>query len=281
MRKLFRLAILTVTLTASNMPSFLVKPAQAASWCWCTDYVASRFGLPYDYPNANNWNDGYLQGNGFRQVPPQKGAVVVMEASYAPNQWNAGHVGIVENIVTVNGRTYLDVRGGNQVGKQFQDANCSNVTTIRFGTPIDGRNDVSFWSKIPSRSMMVSKAVGRALDAGGANGTETYLHPTPMANNSFHRWRFDRVGNIDEYMIVSDALGKPLDGGGANGNQVYMHPQIMPSNPFQRWKLQPANGGYMVINVATGKALDAGGVGKTYMHPTPMPYNNYHIWLLN
>ena len=38
----------------------------------------------------------------------------------------------------------------------------------------------------------------------------------------------------------------------------------------------------MVINVATGRALDSGGAGggQAYMHPTPMSGNSYHIWNL-
>jgi hypothetical protein len=280
-----------VSLMALAVTFLPVKPAVAAdSWCWCTNYVAKKFQLSWDFKNANQWNDSfaqygnqsYLQKNGFREVAPQKGAIVVMESSFSPNQWNAGHVGIVENVVNVNGRTYLDVRGANQGTMQSADAGCSNVNVIRFGTAIDDRKDISFWSKgnvIPSVAMLVTEPTNRTLDSGG--NTYPYLHNQQLAWNPYHKWELRDIGG-GKYMIISTANNRPLDGGAENGGRAYLHPQQMPSNPYQQWKLQPARSGYMVINVATGRALDSGAANGTqvYMHPTPMPGNTYHVWKL-
>lgn len=83
--------------------------------------------------------------------------------------------------------------------------------------------------------MIISKATGRALDSGGANGAEAYMHPQPMPHNNFHLWNLQKVG--DSYMIISKATGRALDSGGANGEKVYMHPQPMSHNNFHLWKL--------------------------------------------
>jgi murein DD-endopeptidase MepM/ murein hydrolase activator NlpD len=133
---------------------------------------------------------------------------------------------------------------------------------------------------IPSASMAISVATGRALDSGGSNGTSIYLHPRPD-NNPYQRWRFDSLGN-GEYRISAVPTGRVLDGGGSNGGTAYLHPQWIPNNNYQKWRLQPGIGGYMLINVATGRALDAGGSNNTltYMHPNPNGSNPHHVWRL-
>jgi hypothetical protein len=52
-----------------------------------------------------------------------------------------GHVGVVQNVLP-NGQ--IEVRGANQGGSQIEYT-CTNVNTIRFGTSVNGRSDVSFW----------------------------------------------------------------------------------------------------------------------------------------
>lgn len=117
--------------------------AQAASFCQCTTYVANLLNLTRNFPHAGDWNDGYLQRNGFRQTTVRPGAVVVMERSFPGSDSRFGHVGIVESVA--NGR--ITVRGANQyVGSRlFTEANCNNVRTTQFGTPVNGRSDISFW----------------------------------------------------------------------------------------------------------------------------------------
>ncbi|WP_414529476.1 RICIN domain-containing protein, partial [Nodularia chucula] len=133
---------------------------------------------------------------------------------------------------------------------------------------------------VPSRATVVSQATNRALDAGGANGAEAYMHPHRNPHNNFHLWNFQRVG--DDYMIISQATGRALDSGGANGAEAYMHPQPMPHNPFHLWRLQKVGDAYMIISKATGRVLDSGGANgeKVYMHPQPMSHNPFHLWKL-
>ena len=133
---------------------------------------------------------------------------------------------------------------------------------------------------IPSFSMAVSVATGRALDNGGSNGASIYLNSRPD-NNPYQRWRFDSLGN-GEYRISAVPTGRVLDGGGSNGGTAYLHGQWIPGNNYQKWRLQSGNGGYMLINVATGRTLDSGGANgtQTYMHPTPNGSNPHHLWKL-
>jgi len=141
----------SVVLLLSTLPlASLLFPsrgvAQSSKFCQCTEYVANRFGLTRDFPNAKDWNDGYLQKNRFRQVGVQKGAIVVMEKEFRGSDPTFGHVGVVENVRYSSGKTYIDVRGANQyVGTSYVTENgCNNVRVTGFGTPVNG-NPVSFW----------------------------------------------------------------------------------------------------------------------------------------
>ncbi len=109
--------------------------------CQCTEYVAHRFGIN-GYPDAHDWNDGYLQRNGFHQVSAQVGAIAVMEASFPGANQQYGHVGVV--VEQIEGDRIM-VRGANQwTGTTpVTEAGCSNVRVTPFG-PIN-RNDISFW----------------------------------------------------------------------------------------------------------------------------------------
>lgn len=121
-------------------------PAQAAVSCECTGYVANRFNLPRDYPHAGDWNDGYLQRNGFTQTSPKPGAIVVMERSFPGSDASHGHVGIVESVAP-DGR--ITVRGANQSlgSTPFTEADCNNVRLTPFATSVNGRSDVTFWER--------------------------------------------------------------------------------------------------------------------------------------
>jgi lysozyme family protein len=129
-------------------------------------------------------------------------------------------------------------------------------------------------------STVVSKATGKALDAGGRNNS-VYPHSSPNSKNEYHQWGFEKVG--DYYMIINKATGKALDGGGDSGKLPYVHPDPTKSNSYQLWKLQKVGDYYMIINKATGKALDSGGANgnQIYMYPHPIPGNSFHQWKLN
>ncbi|MEE3718173.1 CHAP domain-containing protein [Tumidithrix elongata RA019] len=119
--------------------------SEASPSCQCTQYVANRFGLR-GFPHAGDWNDGFLQRNGFRQVAPRVGTIVIMERSFPGSNTSFGHVGIVESI---DGRGRITVRGANQyVGTRLvNEAGCSNARSTQFGTSINGRRDISFWAR--------------------------------------------------------------------------------------------------------------------------------------
>ena len=136
--------VLAAAAAIATMPALLATSAQAQVRCQCTNYVANRFNLTRNFPNAGDWNDGYLQRNGFVRVAPQRGAIAVMERNFPGSDTSFGHVGVVESIT--NGRMAL--RGANQWvgGGFFTEAGCNNVRITNFGTNVnDGR--VSFWMK--------------------------------------------------------------------------------------------------------------------------------------
>jgi surface antigen len=139
-------SISTALVIALPAVSFNAQPAKADSWCWCTQYVANRFGLPGDFPDAGNWNDGYLQRNGFVQVNPQAGAIAVLERSFPGSDPTYGHVAIVESI-SPDGRVQL--RGANQSvgGSIFGEAGCTDVRITSFATPVNGNPNISFWKR--------------------------------------------------------------------------------------------------------------------------------------
>ncbi len=129
-------------------------------------------------------------------------------------------------------------------------------------------------------STVVSKATGKALDAGGKNNS-VYPHSSPNSKNEYHQWGFEKVGNY--YMIINKATGKALDGGGNGGKLPYVHPDPQKKNSYQLWKLQKVGDAYLIVNKATGRALDSGGANGNhiYMHPNPIPGNSFHQWKLN
>jgi len=138
-------SVLALTLTGVGMATSMPSPSEAAPFCQCTQYAANRFGLR-GFPHAGDWNDGFLQRNGLRQVAARPGTIVVMERSFPGSNTRFGHVGIVESI---NSRGQITVRGSNQyVGTRLvTEAGCSNVRSTVFGTSINGRRDISFWAR--------------------------------------------------------------------------------------------------------------------------------------
>jgi surface antigen len=106
-------------------------------------YVKNVLGISQPMGNAKDMIYSLPQ-HGFHQVTdPQSGDIVVMNSSFPGADHTYGHVGFVDSIQ--NGRVV--VRGTNQGRAQFSDAGCSNVSMIRFRTPINGRSDISFWRR--------------------------------------------------------------------------------------------------------------------------------------
>jgi surface antigen len=140
------LALLTAFAAASTVvtASFSnIKPAAAAQFCQCVHYANNRFQLRPPYVWSAKDYGSVLQRNGFRQVGPQPGAVVVMQSSFPGADRTHGHIGVVER---VNGNGTIAVRGSNQGNRGlFGEFNCNNVNVTQFGTSVNGRRDVSFW----------------------------------------------------------------------------------------------------------------------------------------
>ena len=288
MSRSIRRIILSSIATIVTLPMFITTPAQASDYCQCTTYVANKFDLSKNYPHAGDWNDGYLQRNGFVQVGPEVGAVAVMERSFPGADTTYGHVGIVETLN--NGR--MTMRGANQsVGTNYSDENnCYNVRLTAFGANVNGNSSISFWKRgntqtntqtIPSIALLISRATGRALDGGAANGGGVYLNASVVPSNDYEQWRIRSVSR-NEYMLINVRSGRALDAGGANGQQAYPNPNVNENNGYQRWILQKVGDSYMFISIVTGRTLDSGGANGTqvYMHPHPTGENNYHLWRL-
>jgi len=136
-------ALMLSALAVGSVSISLPSSSEAQTSCQCTQYVANRFGLR-GFPHAGDWNNGFLQRNGFRQVAPTVGSVVVMERNFPGANTAYGHVGVVQSI---DSRGRITVRGSNQyVGTALvREAGCSNVRSTQFGTPVNGRGDISFW----------------------------------------------------------------------------------------------------------------------------------------
>jgi surface antigen len=190
-----------------------IKPADAANWCWCTNYVRNRFGLSNDFPNATDWNDGYLQRNGFVQTSAKPGAIVVMEGSSAFTSDSRGHVGVVESIDS-SGR--ITVRGANQsMGTSpVTESDCTNVRSTPFGTSINGRSDISFWEKVNNATgIMWQQLSGSAKDIGiGANGTVWVIGTNPVSGGyGIYKWNGSGWQGIDggALRIAVDPSGNP------------------------------------------------------------------------
>ncbi len=154
----------------------LEQPSLAQVVCQCTQYVANKFSLSR-FPNAADWNNGYLQNKGFVQVTgPQVGAIAVMERNFPGADPVYGHVGIVETIRTRNNNTYISVRGANQTagGTLFAEAGCSNVRITSFGNQVNGVSSISFWVRqsSPPTASVWGILPGFAHDISvGANGS--------------------------------------------------------------------------------------------------------------
>ncbi|MEQ9553789.1 MAG: ricin-type beta-trefoil lectin domain protein [Coleofasciculus sp. G3-WIS-01] len=249
-------AILPIVSLLNPNPS----AATSSRWCWCTDYVAKRFGLTWNFPHAKDWNNGYLQNNGFRQVGVQPGAIVVMEKEFRGADRTYGHVGVVER---VNSDGTISVRGANQSRSGFSDSGCNNVTVIKFSTPVNGNRYVSFWS--------------RGNSSNPPSGQKTYFigDYAMNTNNNFSRidgypimssWRrndrdpdqhFEQSRGNWGTLLKHKSTGKCLNAHYLdNGKRVNVWP-CNPSDPDQNWALNDLGGGYLQIKRAnTNLCLD-------------------------
>jgi surface antigen len=211
MRRITQSAIVAVATIMGGLSLAIQQPVHAQASCQCTTYVASRMRLSQDYPNAGDWNNGYLQRNGFTQVSPEPGAIAVMERNFPGSDSTYGHVGVVESIT--NGKVTL--RGANQWvgGSYFNEAGCNNVRLTAFGTNVNGNSAISFWKRgaTPANtSIRLVKFSGTAADSGvnirsGPSTTNAIvgrLNPKQQVN--FDAWTYGSVVN-DLWLGTPDA----------------------------------------------------------------------------
>lgn len=143
------LRALSLAVSLLVLPLGAAVPVSAATSCQCTTYVYNRFGLAGGYPDAKDWNNGYLQNNGYFSTNPKVGTIVVMEPTFPGADTTYGHVGVLESIDSY-GR--ITLRGANQtVGTALTtEHSCNNVRSTAFGTSVNGRSDISFWDATDS-----------------------------------------------------------------------------------------------------------------------------------
>jgi hypothetical protein len=126
-----------------------VPGASAAGWCWCTDYVANAYGLPRTYPNAQDWANGWLSGQGFRRVgEPAPWAIVVFSGRY-PGMSAVGHVALAARWSRASTGWRLTIRGANQYansGNVWSEQGCTNVSDWTLANPVPFDSPyVSYW----------------------------------------------------------------------------------------------------------------------------------------
>jgi hypothetical protein len=126
--KFRRWLILLTAVVSTNALATVVPapPAQAAAFCQCVAYVKTRYTLTH-FGDAWQW-EGFLPQEGWVKKTAgtaRVGDIVVWDYNeMAP--W--GHIAIVHAIYGSSQGLAMVFRGSNQVGTQFTQNNCNNVT---------------------------------------------------------------------------------------------------------------------------------------------------------
>ena len=117
--------------------------------CWCTTYVANRYHLPSNYPNAYQWSS-WLHRLGWRMDrAPHVGDIEVLQPKVNGVNKSYGHVGIVWTAGrAVNRRWAITLRGAyQQIHPQFRDANCRNVSDWTSALSTGHKSGVAYFYK--------------------------------------------------------------------------------------------------------------------------------------
>ncbi len=149
--------------------------------------------------------------------------------------------------------SWLNTPSVAEILKRFPGIHFSTVQSVQTNKALDAggsdnsvyphpslnpANNYHQWGfyKIGDDYMIINKANGKALDAGGSNGEKPYGYPNPKpTNNPYQLWKVTRNGV--GYQLVNKATGRALDAGGANGDSVYMYPRPISGNGYHQWKL--------------------------------------------
>lgn len=134
------------SLFAGNRTVFGSRSPQAAAWCWCTRYVANRFGLS-GYPDATRWDNGYLTGKGWKRSSDPSGGYIMVIEGYSFGTPSQGHVGVIDKRESLDSKRWkITLRGANQPGSTSTEYNCTNVTKWVLTIP-KGDSKVSYWKR--------------------------------------------------------------------------------------------------------------------------------------
>ncbi|WP_293350193.1 MULTISPECIES: CHAP domain-containing protein [unclassified Microcoleus] len=190
----FAAASTVVTASLSN-----IKPAVAADRCECPIYVNRRFQLQQPYVWSAKDYGSVLARNGFTQVGPQPGAVVVMQPSFpGADRTVHGHIGVVER---VNGDGTIAVRGTNQGSNGlFGEFNCGNVNVTNFGTSVNGRRDVSFWVR-GNNSNLGQQPVQQPVQQPQTGFRQANFPAWVMSSNGITLRNSPRLGDRSNQMV--------------------------------------------------------------------------------
>jgi surface antigen len=117
--------------------------------CQCVEYVKSYFGLKGAAGDAKDMAP-FLAAHGFHRISaPIPGAVVIIQPRFYSSGPAAvyGHVAIVKSVTASGTSSWkLDIRGGNQSGKEFTASGCSNVTEKTIGPISRTSQAASYWA---------------------------------------------------------------------------------------------------------------------------------------
>jgi surface antigen len=168
----------------------------AQSTCQCTDYVASRFGLTR-YPDARDWDNGYLREKGFRQInSPENGAIVVLNPNVA-GAFELGHVGVVEQYTTTGNSLKLNIRGTNQPGVRVSNEyGCNNVTIWSNNTNVINNPGVTYWVRGNSTS------INRVINGVTVEAFPFYRYWKASVGDHFYTTNYSELGGgTDGYIF--------------------------------------------------------------------------------
>lgn len=131
---------------AGDRVIFSTRSQQAAAWCWCTQYVANRFGLS-GYPDATRWDNGYLDSRGWKRSSEPKGGYITVIEGKSFGTPSQGHVGVVDKRESLDSKRWkITLKGANQPGSTSTEYGCTNVSRWVLTIP-KGDSKVSYWKR--------------------------------------------------------------------------------------------------------------------------------------
>jgi hypothetical protein len=153
-QSVLRVLLMVVSIAVLLPPAGIARAAtpSAAQFCQCVEYVKNKFHLSGSAGQAKNMGP-YLQARGFVKLTvPRPGEVIIMQPGFHTNS-SAGHVAIIQTVVETNkGKSWkITVRGANQPGSRWIEANCTDVSfwSFEYSKPVNPAADtrVQYYGK--------------------------------------------------------------------------------------------------------------------------------------